>query len=42
MSFRGRLLLGFGAVALVPLIVFGLPVRAAMTDRLTTSLAWEV
>ncbi len=42
MSFRGRLLLGFGAVALVPLIVFGLRVRAAMADRLTAAYQQRV
>jgi len=35
MSFRARLLLGFGAVVLVPLTVFGLRVRVVMTNRLT-------
>ena len=42
MSFRGRLLLGFGAVALVPLTVFGLRVRAAMADRLTAAYQQRV
>lgn len=42
MSFRGRLLLGFGAVALVPLIVFGLRVRGAMADRLTAAYQQRV
>ena len=37
MSFRSRLLVGFGAVALVPLTVFGLRVRVAMADRLTAA-----
>jgi signal transduction histidine kinase len=35
MSFRARLLLGFGAVVLVPLTVFGWRVRVVMADRLT-------
>src|SRR2546426_11694168 len=35
MTFRARLLLGFGAVVLVPLTVFGLRIRAVMASRLT-------
>jgi signal transduction histidine kinase len=35
MTFRARLLLGFGAVVLVPLTVFGLRIRVVMADRLT-------
>jgi len=35
MSFRARLLLGFGAVVLVPLTVFGWRIRVVMADRLT-------
>jgi signal transduction histidine kinase len=35
MSFRARILLGFGVVVLVPLAVFGLRIRAEMADRLT-------
>ena len=42
MTFRGRLLLGFGAVALVPLTVFGWRVRAAMVDRLTSAYQQRV
>jgi signal transduction histidine kinase len=42
MSFRSRLLLGFGAVTLVPLIVFGLRVRVAMADRLTAAYQQRV
>ena len=42
MSFRGRLLLAFGAVALVPLTVFGLRVRQAMADRLTAAYQQRV
>src|SRR2546422_3667395 len=34
MTFRARLLLGFGAVVLVPLTVFGLQVRVVMANRL--------
>ena len=35
MSFRARVLIGFGVVVLVPLAVFGVRVRADMADRLT-------
>src|SRR5216110_1884279 len=35
MSFRARVLAGFGVVMLVPLVVFGVRVRADMADRLT-------
>jgi len=42
MSFRARLLLGFGAVVLVPLTVFGLRVRVVMTNRLTTEYQQRV
>jgi hypothetical protein len=35
MTFRARLLLGFGAVVLVPLTVFGLRIRVVMANRLT-------
>ncbi|HEX4602247.1 MAG TPA: ATP-binding protein [Gemmatimonadales bacterium] len=35
MTFRARLLLGFGGVVLLPLGVFGLRVRAEMANRLT-------
>jgi len=35
MSFRTRILIGFAAVVLVPLAVFGLRVRAEMASRLT-------
>jgi len=35
MSFRARVLFGFGVVVLVPLAVFGVRVRADMADRLT-------
>src|SRR5690348_15663204 len=42
MSFRGRLLLAFGAVALVPLTVFGWRVRVAMVDRLTAAYEQRV
>jgi hypothetical protein len=33
MTFRARLLLGFGAVVLVPLTVFGLRIRVVMANR---------
>ena len=42
MTFRARLLLGFGAVVLVPLTVFGLRVRAVMADRLTAEYQQRV
>jgi signal transduction histidine kinase len=42
MTFRARLLLGFGAVVLVPLTVFGLRVRVVMTNRLTTEYQHRV
>ncbi len=42
MSFRARLLAGFGAVALIPLVVFGLRVRTAMVDRLTAAYQQRV
>jgi len=42
MSFRARLLLGFGAVVLVPLTVFGWRVRVVMTNRLTTEYQQRV
>jgi len=42
MTFRARLLLGFGAVVLVPLTVFGLRVRVVMTNRLTTEYQQRV
>src|SRR5881396_2528214 len=35
MTFRTRILLGFGVVVLVPLLVFGLRIRAVMASRLT-------
>src|SRR5438046_2830018 len=35
MSFRARVLAGFGVVVLVPLVAFGVRVRADMADRLT-------
>src|SRR5947199_263432 len=35
MTFRARLLLGFGAVVLVPMTVFGLRIRVVMANRLT-------
>ncbi|HET7296693.1 MAG TPA: sensor histidine kinase [Gemmatimonadales bacterium] len=42
MSFRARLLAGFGAVALIPLVVFGLRVRTAMVERLTAAYQQRV
>ena len=42
MTFRARLLMGFGAVVLVPLIIFGLRVRAVMADRLTVAYQQRV
>jgi signal transduction histidine kinase len=42
MTFRTRLLVGFGAVVLVPLVIFGLRVRAVMADRLTTAFQQRV
>jgi signal transduction histidine kinase len=42
MTFRARLLLGFGAVVLVPLTVFGLRIRAVMADRLTAEYQQRV
>ncbi len=39
MSFRVRLTLAFGAIALVPLLVFGYGVRAEMTSRLDAESA---
>lgn len=35
MTLRSRILLGFGAVVLVPLLVFGLRIRTEMASRLT-------
>src|SRR3989449_9099008 len=42
MTFRARLLLGFGAVVLVPLTVFGLQVRVVMANRLTAEYQQRV
>jgi signal transduction histidine kinase len=42
MSFRARLLLGFGAVVLVPLTVFGLRIRVVMANRLTAEYQQRV
>jgi len=42
MSFRARLLLGFGAVVLDTLTVFGLRDRVVMTNRLTTEYQQRV
>lgn len=42
MTFRARLLVGFGAVVLVPLIIFGLRVRTVMADRLTAAYQQRV
>src|SRR5881296_971449 len=42
MTFRARLLLGFGVVVLVPLTVFGLRIRAVMANRLTAEYQQRV
>ena len=42
MTFRARLLLGFGAVVLVPLTVFGWRVRLVMANRLTAEYQQRV
>src|SRR6266540_3181364 len=42
MTFRTRILLGFGVVVLVPLAVFGLRIRAMMADRLTAEYGRRV
>jgi signal transduction histidine kinase len=42
MSFRARLLLGFGAVVLVPLTVFGWRIRVVMANRLTAEYQQRV
>ncbi|PYP67864.1 MAG: hypothetical protein DMD36_14160 [Gemmatimonadetes bacterium] len=42
MTFRTRILLGFGVVLLVPLVVFGLPIRALMANRLTAEYGRRV
>ncbi len=42
MTFRARLLLGFGAVVLVPLTVFGLRIRDVMANRLTAEYQQRV
>ena len=42
MSFRARLLLGFGAVVLVPLTVFGWRIREVMANRLTAEYQQRV
>src|SRR5713101_6832324 len=42
MTFRARLLFGFGAVVLVPLTVFGLRIRAVMANRLTAEYQQRV
>jgi len=42
MSFRARLLLGFGAVVLVPLTVFGWRIREVMVNRLTAEYQQRV
>ncbi len=42
MTFRTRMLLGFGVVVLVPLAVFGLRIRAMMADRLTAEYGRRV
>jgi len=42
MTFRARLLLGFGAVVLVPLTVFGWRVRVVMANRLTAEYQQRV
>ena len=42
MTFRARLLLGFGAVVLVPLTVFGWRIRAVMTNRVTSEYQQRV
>ncbi|PYO73722.1 MAG: hypothetical protein DMD67_15170 [Gemmatimonadetes bacterium] len=42
MTFRARLLVGFGAVVLVPLVIFGLRVRTVMADRLTAAYQQRV
>ena len=42
MTFRTRILLGFGVVLLLPLVVFGLPIRALMLNRLTAEYGRRV
>ena len=42
MTFRARLLFGFGAVVLVPLTVFGWRIRAVMTNRVTAEYQQRV
>src|SRR6266576_326718 len=42
MTFRARLLLGFGAVVLVPLTVFGLRIRVVIANRLTAEYQQRV
>jgi signal transduction histidine kinase len=42
MTFRARLLLGFGAVVLVPLTVFGWRIREVMANRLTAEYRQRV
>ncbi|HYL20717.1 MAG TPA: HAMP domain-containing sensor histidine kinase [Gemmatimonadales bacterium] len=42
MTFRARLLVGFGAVVLVPLVIFGLRVRTVMANRLTAAYQQRV
>jgi signal transduction histidine kinase len=42
MTFRARLLLGFGAVVLIPLTVFGLRIRVEMANRLTAEYQQRV
>ena len=42
MTLRTRILLGFGVVLLVPLVVFGLPIRALMANRLTAEYGRRV
>ncbi len=37
MTFRARLLVGFGADVRVPLVSFGLRVRTGMANRLTAA-----
>ena len=42
MTFRARMMVGFGLVVLVPLAVFGLRVRAEMATRLTVEYGRRV
>lgn len=42
MTLRSRILLGFGAVVLVPLVIFGLRIRTEMANRLTAQYQQRV